>query len=331
MTKTTNDNNQQIYSDEEIKDMKERGLYYSDGSFKDDRQIKKDLALKGEFPVFETPLPMNKDFLGYWSPRFKQRQSEYKESETRRELVEISFPETSIINFIGDTHVGAPETYYERLETEIQTILGTPNSYVILVGDLVDGFFFNPAQMEQIEQTPEQYSYIDSLLKFLSANKRLLVGFGGDHDLWPMKMGSDPYAKFAQDLGAYYMQGVGHIKAKVGEFEYKLTGAHRLPGFSMYNNTHPLMRASKEIQGADVYFSAHTHVKGYSQQAIKDFGGDAHKVHYISIGPYKSDDDYSRKRGWAQLSPQEMFGSAVKIHKDTKQIEYFDDILEANA
>ena len=36
---------------------------------------------------------------------------------------------------------------YERLEKEIDTIIAQPNSYVMLMGDLVDGFFWNPAQI----------------------------------------------------------------------------------------------------------------------------------------------------------------------------------------
>jgi hypothetical protein len=40
----------------------------------------------------------------------------------------------------------------------------------MVVGDTVDGFFFNPAQFEQIEQTPEQFKYINSIYE---TDKRL--------------------------------------------------------------------------------------------------------------------------------------------------------------
>lgn len=311
--------------------MKEKGLYYPDGSFQSDKKIKRKLALQGELPSFDTPLPGRKGF-NYWSQRYRDRQQQYKETAPyyENQHVKISFGGDTLINFIGDTHVGAVDVYYDRIEQEVETIINTPNSYVIMVGDLVDGFFFNPAQMEQIEQTPEQWQYTDTMLKYLSQEGKLLLGFGGDHDQWPLKMGIDPYLKFSEDLKAYYMRGVGHLTAKVDEQEFKLTGAHRLPGFSMYNNVHPQMRASKEIQGADVYYSAHTHTKGHSYQAIQEFGGAARNIHFISIGPYKSTDAYSRKKGWAQQSPEQMFGCSILLPSDGGEIQYFHDILEAN-
>ena len=317
---------------EEVKKMKEKGLYYNPkGDFKSNQQIKRKFALDGELPILETPFPDRKNW-NYWSKRFIARQEQYIESSQliEKQHVEISFKGDTVINFMGDQHIGGAAVNYNRIEQEVETIINTPSSFVIMVGDTIDGFFFNPAQMEQVEQTPEQWKYVKSLLEYLSENDKLLIGFGGDHDGWPKKMGIDPYATFAEDLGAYYMQGVGHLTAKVNGQEYKMTGAHRLPGFSMYNNVHPQMRASKEIQGADVYYSAHTHIKGYSFQAIKEFGGTARKVNFISLGPYKSSDEYSRKKGWAVQSPQEMFGSAIILRSDNAQIDYYDDILEAN-
>jgi len=57
-----NELNQQIYTQKEIKEMKEKGLYTSsdEKSFKSDKQIKRKLALKGELPVFETQIPDKK-------------------------------------------------------------------------------------------------------------------------------------------------------------------------------------------------------------------------------------------------------------------------------
>lgn len=338
---TTNEDNQQIYSPKEAKkrlkelNMKERGIYTNpkEESFKADTEIKREFALRGELPVFETPLPGQEKKFDYWAERFRERQKQYKETAilVEKQHVEISFNEDTIINFIGDTHIGSPEVYYDRLEQELRAIVNTPNSYVILVGDLVDGFMFNPPQALQMEQPQEQWAFTDSLMKYLSVNKRLLIGFGGDHDAsWFLKSGIDPYYKFSQDLGAYYMHGVGHLTAKIGKTAYKLTGAHKLPGHSIRDNTWASKRASAEIQGADIYFSAHTHKKGHSLQAIKDFGGTARKVHFLSLGPYKSSDEYSRKHGWAQQSPEEMFGCSIILKKDSKKIDYFDDILAAN-
>ena len=311
----------------------ERGLYYgpTEDTFKKRSAILKDKAMTGDLPELVTPLPRERDF-HYWSSRFRERQDQYNEVKNDVDHVIVRFPEKTILNFIGDIHTGSPETDYNRLEQEIEAIVNTPNSYAILIGDLVDGFFFNPAQFNQIEQTPEQWEYVYSMLRYVGSKKRLLIGIGGDHCLWSFKMGLDPYGQFAEKFGAYYMHGVSYLSSFVGENEYKFTMAHRLPGHSMYSNVHPQMRADRfgGAAGSDVIVSGHTHRKGHSEQAYKQFPGEAKVVHYVSVGPYKAADDYSRKLGFSKLDPAEMYGSAVVLEKDTKGITYYHDILLAN-
>ncbi len=307
--------------------MQEKGIFINPKEFESDKHIKRKLS--AGLPIMETPKKFPRDF-GYWSDRFQRSQELYKEtSDIETDHVTIRFKGDTTINFIGDCHVGATTTHYDRLEKEISAIVDTPNSYVILVGDLVDGFFFNPAQMEQVEQAPEQFLYMHALIDYLTKNRKLLIGFGGDHDGWAKKMGLDPYEQF-NSIGAYYMHGIGHLSAKVNDQEYKITGAHRLPGFSYFNNTHPLARAAREVQGADIYFSAHTHQKGHSESAIKEFGGEARRTHFISIGAYKPTDEYARKIGFAQMNEKEMYGCAIKLLADSKEVVYYDDILKAN-
>ena len=118
--------------------------------------------------------------------------------------------------------------------------------------------------------------------------------------------------------------------AKVGEQEYSNVAAHKLHGFSMYSHAHPQVRDGKDIQGADVYVSAHTHRKGHADQPIKVFGGGARWIHYISVGDYKATDDYAKKKGFPEQSPSEMYGSAVVLEKDTEAVTYYNYILVAN-
>lgn len=306
--------------------MQEKGIFLPDGSFESDTSIKRKSV---DSPIMETPKKFPRDF-GYWSNRFINRQVEYGEtSDVETDHVTIQFKGDTIINFIGDCHVGSPYTHYKRLEDEVNAIVSTPNSYAILCGDVIDGFFFNPAQMEQMEQTPEQYQYMNAMVNYLARNGKLLIGFGGDHDGWAKKMGIDPYMML-NGIGSYYMQGVGHLTAKVDDQEYKITGAHRLPGFSIYNSTHPEMRASREIQGADIYFSGHTHKKGQSGQPVQLFGGESRWTHFISLGPYKPTDEYARKIGYAQQDVESMYGCAVVLKSGYKEVLYFNDILKAN-
>ena len=318
--------------------MKERqnGLHMPDGSFRSAEAIRRDAAMKGEIiPRFDTPLPTDKGF-DYWSDRFQGRADQFQETaEVKNQHVEITLPgDVACINFLGDTHVGSPYTDYDRIQREVETIVNTPNSYVMLMGDLVDGFFFNPAQFDQMEQSPEQFQYARSMIEYLAEKNRLLVGWGGDHDNWAKKMGLSAFTHFAEEAKAHYIYGLGFVSLNLGDHEYKIAGAHRLPGSSMYNKNHPGIRAEKfgGARGADIVVHGHTHQKGYSQQPVSEFGGQSRNVHYISIGPYKSTDEYARKLGFGQQSEAEMFGSAIIISGDTdkKRIQYHDSILSAN-
>jgi len=159
--------------------MKE-GIYTgaSEKDFKSKREIEIENLDK---PEFLTPLPSAKNFK-YWSERLQQRQEEYQEAKIGLNSVEIRLPETSSVCFMSDLHIGGADVNYKRIEQEVLSILQTPNSYVVMLGDAVDGFFFNPAEMEQIEQVPEQYEYIQAMFKALGKEKKVLAGLSGDHD-----------------------------------------------------------------------------------------------------------------------------------------------------
>lgn len=314
--------------------MLEKGLFYPNGEFKGAKEIKRKAVLEGKYPepVFDTPLSVQREF-PFWSARFKDRQEQMKETNERRDHVEITFHDRTLLSFIGDTHIGSPETDYTRLEQEIEAIVNTPNSYVCLLGDIVNGFFFNGAQMEEMEQIPEQIHYMRSLIRYLGESKKLLVGWGGDHDMdWFMKMGINPYSELAREGGGHYMHGIGYLTANVGEQAYKITGAHRLPGHSMYNHNHPQNRAVRfgGAVGSDIVVSGHNHQKGISTQAVQEFGGQARETIMIAIGPYKASDGYSRKLGYADQQLQQMYGCSVVLEKDTKLIRPYYDIIQAH-
>lgn len=311
------------------------GLYLgpSEADFVTRSEVNRKLAMQGELPRVDTELPIQRDWR-YWDSRFQTRLEQYRETlqEPDRNHIQVTFPARTCLNFIGDLHVGSPHTDYHRIAQEAEVIVNTPNSYVVAMGDWVDGFFFNPAQMNQMEQPFEQRQYMISLLEYFADNKRLLISFSGDHDMWGAKMGIDPYEQFATRFGSHFVQGVGYLTANVGEQEYRISMAHRHNGFSIYNKAHAAMRLYRDgAEGADIVVTAHTHQKGYVRQAVKEFGGNARKVDFISVGPYKATDDYSRKKGFPDQQAEEMFGSAVILEVDRKKVTYYDDIVDANA
>lgn len=309
--------------------MKE-GLYTgaSEKSFKSKREIEIENLDK---PEFLTPLPSAKNFQ-YWSERLQERQEEYQEAKAGLNSVEIRLPETSSICFMSDLHIGGADVNYKRIEQEIMSILQTPNAYAVFLGDAVDGFFFNPAQMEAIEQVPEQYEYIQAMFKALGKEKKVLAGVSGDHDGWAKKMGLSAYSKFTEETGGALLEGVSYMTIRIENQEYKMTMAHRLPGASMYNKNHPQMRMAKFGSGfgSDLIISGHNHQKQLAQSTQTGFGGETNKINYVALGAYKSTDDYAKKLGFSQQQPEEMFGISAHLSKDIKRVRIFDSILEGN-
>jgi predicted phosphodiesterase len=279
-----------------------------------------------------TPLPLGKDY-SYWSKRFKNRQKEYIETkEVLSNHFELRLPEKSMIALIGDQHVGSAEVDYERISTEINQILDTKNTYVIITGDTVDGYFWGgDAQYEEMEQVPEQYQYVKSMLDLLGENNKLICAVGGDHDGWVKRGGFNPLKEFTERNNCFYSQGVTYLTVHVGSATYKFTVAHRLPGSSMYNRNHPQSRALRfgGAIGSDIVVSGHNHRKAISQYPVDMFGGESALVHTIALGAYKTNDGYGRKLGFNKITADDMYGSAVILDKDNKDIVAYYDILKA--
>ncbi len=278
---------------------------------------------------FLTPLDIGEDW-EYWNERFIKRQESWKETGEIPNHVHIRLPETSTIALIGDHHVGSGHVDYKRIAAEMDAIIDTPNMYAILLGDTVDGFFWGgEAQMEQMEQPPEQYEYNRAMIRLLGKHGKLLAGFGGDHDGWAQKLGVNAIQNFVNESGGYYMEGLGYIDIYIGDQNYRMALAHKLPGSSIYNNAHPQRRALNEgARDADIIVSGHTHRKGILTQAANDWEG-GRVVHMHSVGPYKSGDRFSRKHGWRNQEDDSMFGTAVKLFEGEHHIEDYFDILEA--
>lgn len=278
--------------------------------------------------IRNTPIQEPLDFKA-WSQRFQDRQDQFIRGDN---FVSLSFMGPVIINLLADLHVGHPSTDYKRIEQEADAIVRTANSFVIFAGDEIDNLFWNPGQMQEMEQTPEQIEYFRALLKYYSDNGKLLHRIGGDHDNWLMRAGFDLQREVVEKHWASVSTGPTYIEANVDEEQYRLHGAHQLPGHSMYNNAHPQMRSERFAggRGADVIFSGHNHQKGHAEDHAYEWPGQPHLVHYVALGPYKQTDSWLEKKGFPQQSAKEMFGAAIKIHPGRKYVIYFEDILDAN-
>ena len=262
-----------------------------------------------------------------WTERYKKRQEEFPDSSNE---VSFEFIAAPLINLISDMHIGHPSTNYKRIEDEINAISETDNSFVIFAGDLINNMVWNPGQMEEMEQTPEQVGFLRSIFNHLTDKDKLLHSLQGDHDGWLKRSGMDVQTELPEK-GVSVSNGPTYFHMDVGDKHYDMGGAHQLPGHSIYNVNHPQMRSVRfgAMHGADVVFSGHNHKKGVAK-AYQHELGEPKETTYVALGPYKSKDDWLAKKGWAEQKPEEMFGVSVFLNKDVKEVETDLDIVRAN-
>jgi len=280
---------------------------------------------------FNTPIPPNPDFT-MWTEQMLARQQQMHEQLTDFKYTFKGHEEVTL-NFMGDLHVGHPSTHYTRIQEEVQAIKENPTGYAVLLGDLIDHMHWNPGQFEQMEQTPEQISYAQALMRELAQEGKLLLAVEGNHDQWLTRGGYNLYRDLPAQ-GVHATNGPVQMEATVqqgkDEQEYRLGMSHLLPGHSIYNPTHPQMRAEREIfRGADVVVSGHTHRKGNSRTYVNEWGG-VRSVDMINIGAYKPTDGWLKSKGYKPQSHEQMYGTAVKLMPGEKYVIVIDDILKGN-
>lgn len=312
-----------------------QGLYRNarDDSFVSVEQIQHEARLREphEAPNFVTPTKTPAKDFAYWSQRLINRSKQYGEIALKPKPEKVCFEKAPLITFQADLHIGGAYTDYERIEAEAEAIVATPNSYVYLVGDLIDAFYFNPAQYEDIEQTPEQVEYARALVKYYADNKKLLGVVAGNHDMWVKKHGFDPYVYILEGIETHYIHGIGYVELGVGDQTYNLSTNHMFKGSSIYNPNHPQRRAVNEgARGSDIVVSGHWHDKAIQQLPFKEFGGESRLTTLIALGTYKATDEYIRTYGFANRDPMSMYGASVILRDGKKVVMPFYDVLEAH-
>lgn len=305
---------------------KETGFYTgaTDASFRTLRELKTSRRL----PPTISPNP--DDSLNYsmaeWTAILERRQRERLGVMPIPKEVTVDFNTTEPVHvaLIGDIHAGSGHVDYDRLHDEVLSIKDAPASHVVLLGDLVDGFFFQPAKEDAVANLQEEALYAHAMFRELQG--RILAAWMGDHDGWAEKMGMSIYQEFRAKTGAHLLRGTSYITLKVGGQEYKIAGAHRFGGHSIYNNAHSAMRVYRdEAQGADICVTGHTHKKGYVRQPMRMFDG-TKTVDFISVGPYKSTDKFGQKLGFGQQTYDDMGGFSLTLYPDRHQVDVEYDI-----
>lgn len=300
----------------------EEGLYYPDGSYKSAKRIKYENIDSPEL-IREKTYGRQPSFYE-WVDEFSRRRDLRNEVEGIPSEIDITIEtnEPVVIALIGDPHAGGYEVDYELLAHDIAFISQLKQGYVIFGGDVIDGFFFNPAQDGEIASFNQQRMFNNSMIKEVGEDK-ILYFEEGDHDMWSSKMGATIYDELRDRYNIPIVRGATKVNLRVGEQNYKIVSAHQLPGHSKYNDTHPENSASKYlIQGGDIYIGWHNHKKGISEQVIDTFDGEIKQL-YVSNGAYKFSDEYSKKKGWSELGEKKRGCVFLKLYPFEKRASAF--------
>lgn len=303
------------------------GIYLPDGSFRSREKIISDSYERGEV-VQRTPLAEPFDYDRYHEMAVRRRDEKLEREGYPSEIdLEIPTDTPIVVGFLGDTHLGGRYLDYEMLKRHIDILGEHPLFYTALMGDLREGFFFNPAQNEQVLDFDEQFGMTMAMIERIK--RGLLFSLKGQHDVWEGKMGTDIYRNIIDQFGKHVLQGTSIVNLKVGDIPYRLIVSHNFPGFSIYNRTHSPNRTAKmHMQGGDLYVQGDSHQKGVAQQHMNDVEGGRLQT-YVTTGPYKYGDEYARKLGHAQQREKELGAVWVRFDPHERLLTPFWSSREA--
>lgn len=257
-----------------------------------------------------------------WFEVVAKRQSERDETEDNYNYAKIEFESDKpvVIGFTGDWHLGS-RIDHDMLMRDVSIIAENPDvAGCFLMGDLTDSANFNPAQDENYLSYEEQRQMMVNIMDYIGKDK-ILAMWKGNHDhKWERKYGTSKYAGLSERYEAPVFYGNSYIDLIVNGINYKLMGSHRLRGNSIYTNAHPATRGHREVQGLDLSFCGHTHQKGLTEQAVKEFNG-ARMTHSLVSGTYQLGGEYAKDSGFGTQQGDQLgmywavFGNKSKVVK----------------
>ncbi len=169
---------------------------------------------------------------------------------------------------LSDAHIGAWSSDHGLFETITDEILGTPNLYVALLGDIEHMAIKLRGVLEVSDNAlpPDlQHRYVESWLDEIAP--RILLSTWDNHAVEREEVASG-YSHYADMMKrrVVWHSGIGHPNIRVGQQEYRLAVAHHFQGRSIYNPVHGAQRYLT-LQGHDreIAMCGDSHVPGLLQ------------------------------------------------------------------
>lgn len=300
--------------------MEKEGIFTSgsEDSFKSLDEIRYELAEKQRIYIDEASIPSELSYEEFFDEA-KRRQEFRERAEGESRSVDITIPSDRpiAIAFLSDLHLGSGGVDYDLIRETAQLIKEHPLAYCITGGDLTDCLFFDYG--EEVFNMQEQYVGMYKMLQYIGG-ENILAGILGNHESWARKQGVHSYMEFRDKTKRPLLRGISYVNLTVGDQLYKILCSHKLRGHSYHNANHPQGRANKEIQGADIIMSAHTHTAGEQNAYQTEFGGRTRKVVFLNGKTFKKLDAYGKDQAYIPTTDDRIGCNWIILSPDRRMI-----------
>jgi len=206
---------------------------------------------------------------------------------------------------MGDLHIGHMHTDYEKLYKHIKLVLDTPNSYVLLVGDLIENnnlaatVQHQDLHTEDLIPTSMQKRLTEMLLHPLVLKRKIAAIVLGCHDERSKRSDDFDFCDYCAEVANVpYLGYGGKINLRVGQTDYSLVVRHKFPMQSRYNATHANKQMLRFYLDGDISITAHMHEAAVEECYIR---GEP-KLN-IRVAAYKTSDSFGRAKGFNPVKP----------------------------
>ena len=211
-------------------------------------------------------------------------------------FLDLSFKsETDRMRIIpfGDVHVGAPKEqcdWRKACET-LRYVQDTPDTYLIGMGDLMDcaqkmPWRSGPNLFASSLMPMEQFSLLESTLKPLAEQGKIIGLLGGNHEDWIMQQtGIQIIDLLCRSLKVPYLGNASEINIQVNKQKYLMYALHGAGNAQLkHTKIGRLMNSTKDIF-ADVLLMGHVHQLAIAKGG-KYMRGKTYKTYYVTTGHF---------------------------------------------
>jgi hypothetical protein len=221
------------------------------------------------------------------------------------------------VGFIfSDAHIGSNTTDHDLIRDVLETVLATPNGFLVDAGDTFDNGIWGGLSHEAIMPAYMQAFTIEDIIR--EFGEKYACAVVGNHPEWMFQTaGVKPEFVFAKQMKGVVFAGMGLLHLEVGDQKYDWAIAHQYWGMSKINIHNVCVRLREnEYPNADVFTVGHQHIWGHMKEMV-----DGREVLYTRPGTAKLSDRYARIHGIAKRGQQ--MGLAVVFGAKEKSFEAY--------